>query len=197
MTKISNPTADLRRSLTMAAMIIVFFVSTSSATTSTYTATLDGASQSPPNASPGTGLAQVDLDDVAHTMRVLVNFQDLDGITTAAHIHAATSVPGEGTAGVATPTPSFPGFPTGVTAGAYDVTLDMTQASSYNASFLAAHGGTTAGAEEFLFASIAAGTAYLNIHTNVYGGGEIRGFFTGGTVPITETTWGRLKTLFR
>ena len=35
-----------------------------------YQATLDGPSEFPANASPGTGLATVDYDNVAHTLHV-------------------------------------------------------------------------------------------------------------------------------
>src|SRR5205807_1403985 len=113
----------------------------------TYDAFLSGPSESPPNASPGTGFADVDFDTTANTMRVRVNFTGLAGTTTASHIHSATAVPGTGTAGVATTTPTFAGFPLGVTSGAYDNTLDMTMASSYNPAFITANGGTPASAE--------------------------------------------------
>ena len=141
-----------------------------------YGAHLTGASESPPNASPGTGVARVDVDTVGQTMRVRVTFSDLLGTTTASHIHCCTAVPLTGTASVATTTPTFAGFPLGVTSGSYDLTLDMTQASSYNPSFVTANGGTTAGAEAVLFAGLAAGEAYLNIHSALFPGGEIRGF---------------------
>jgi hypothetical protein len=143
-----------------------------------YTAVLNGPSESPPNASPGTGFAEVDVDTVAQTMHVHATFSGLLGPTTASHIHAATAVPGTGTAGVATQTPSFIGFPLGVTSGTFDNTLDLTQASSYNPAFVTATGGTVAGAEAALLASLAAGTAYYNIHSTVDPGGEIRGFLT-------------------
>src|ERR1700687_5877992 len=88
-----------------------------------YDATLTGPSESPPNASPGTGFAEVTLNLVLHTMRVQVSFSGLTAGDTAAHIHAATASPGTGTAGVATQTPTFVSFPTGVTSGTYDNTF--------------------------------------------------------------------------
>jgi hypothetical protein len=69
-----------------------------------------------------------------------------------------------------------------VTSGTFNTTLDLTQASSYNASFITANGGTTAGAESALAAAIAGGNAYFNIHSTSFGGGEIRGFL----VPVPE-----------
>jgi hypothetical protein len=142
----------------------------------TYLATLSGPDESPPNASPGTGLAIVIFDNVPNTMRVEVSFAGLVAGVTASHIHAATAVAGTGTAGVATTTPTFPAFPLGVTSGTYDNTFDMSLASSYNPAFITANGGTVAGAEAVLLAAAASGEAYLNIHTTAFPGGEIRGF---------------------
>ena len=152
------------------------------ATTFSYNVFLDGLSESPANASPGTGFASVIYDNTAHTLFIDLVFSGLVGTTTASHIHAATAVAGTGTAGVATTTPTFAGFPLGVTSGSYNNTLDLTLASSYNASYITANGGTTASAEAALASAIASGRAYLNIHSSVFGGGEIRGFL----VPVPE-----------
>ena len=163
-----------------------------------YQTTLTGPNESPANASPGTGTGEVTIDNVAHTMRVQAAFSGLTGTTTASHIHAATALPGTGTAGVATTTPTFTGFPLGVTSGIYDHTFDLTLASSYNPSFVTANGGTTAGAEAALLAAIAADKAYLNIHSTTFGGGEIRGFLLPfDPTPTTASTWGRIKQLYR
>lgn len=147
-----------------------------------YTANLDGPSESPPNASPGTGFATVTVDSTLVTMRVEATFTGLTGTTTAAHIHGLTAVPLTGVAGVATQTPSFSGFPLGVTAGAMDTTFDMTLASSYNASFITANGGTTAGAFSAMVLGLDTGRMYFNIHSSTFPGGEIRGFLT----PVPE-----------
>jgi hypothetical protein len=162
-----------------------------------YTVNLDGPSESPPNASPGTGFATIVVDPVAHTLQISVTFSGLIGATTASHIHAATAVAFTGTAGVATTTPYFAGFPIGVTSGTYNNTLDMTLASSYNPAYVTAHGGTTSQSETDLFAAIAAGKAYLNIHSQFATGGEIRGFLVPQTVPTQPSTWGSIKALYR
>jgi hypothetical protein len=83
---------------------------------------------------------------------------------------------------VATTTPSFAGFPNGVTAGTYDNVLDLTLASSYNPTFVSNNGGTTASAELALMNGAAQGKAYWNIHTQAFPGGEIRGFLQ----PVPE-----------
>ena len=147
-----------------------------------YDAVLSGPGESPPNASPGTGLAFVTIDTVAHTLFVSVTFSGLLGTTTASHIHCCTAAPGTGTAGVATELPSFTSFPLGVMSGSYVMSFDDTLSSSWNPSFVTANGGTPVSAESALATGAAAGEAYLNIHTNVVPSGEIRGFLA----PIPE-----------
>lgn len=156
------------------------------ATIMQYSATLNGANEAPVNASPGTGMALITFDDVLNTMMVDVSFTGLQGNTTAAHIHCCTATPMTGTAGVATTTPTFLGFPLGVTSGTYDITLDMLASGSYNPAFITANGGTPASAEAALLNGMASGSAYFNIHSSVFGGGEIRGFLTPVTQQVPE-----------
>jgi hypothetical protein len=142
-----------------------------------YYAFLDGPSEAPPNASPGTGVTVVTIDSVANTLQIVASFQDLIGNTTAAHIHLS-AVAGVGTGGVVTQVPSFEGFPLGVTAGGYARSFDMTSALSYNPAFLnnATNLGSTTTAQATFFQGITEGRAYLNIHSTFAPGGEIRGF---------------------
>jgi hypothetical protein len=156
-----------------------------------YTATLSGSAEDPPNASTGTGTARVTIDDslLAPSMRVQASFQGLVGAATVAHIHCCTTTPFAGIAGVATPTPTFPGFPSGVMAGSYDTTFDMLLASSFNPSFVTAQGSTDA-AWTALLAGLAEGRAYLNIHTSSFGAGEIRGFLVAVPEPGTLALFG-------
>ena len=139
-----------------------------------YDVILNGPNE--PTASLGTGVGFVSYNDLTHLMSVNVTFSGLTGTVTASHIHAATAVAFAGTAGVATPTPTFPGFPSGVTSGSYANTLDLTLLSSFNGSFVTANGGTAATAETALFNAMQAGKAYWNIHSTSFNGGEIRGF---------------------
>jgi len=135
---------------------------------------LNGANESPPTASQGIGVALVTYDPNTVTMRVQVTFSNLtmSGGTTASHIHCCFVSPTLN-AGVATTTPSFTGFPAGVTAGTYDHTFDMTLAGSYNPAFITAQGSISA-ALAALLAGMTNGTAYFNIHSVQYSAGEIR-----------------------
>jgi CHRD domain len=155
-----------------------------------FTAVLNGPNESPANISPGTGTAEVIIDADAHLMRVVVAFQDLQGVVTASHIHVING-PGDSnildTLGpVATTVPSFPGFPTGVMSGAYDQTFDTSLASTYRAGWIIDAGGLTSLAEQALFAGISSGRAYLNIHTDQFPGGEIRGFLQPQSFAVPE-----------
>jgi CHRD domain/PEP-CTERM motif len=141
-----------------------------------FLATLSGPAESPANTSPGTGFVRITIDDDDFTMHVQASFSGLVGTTSASHVHCCTAVPGTSTAGVATMIPTFIDFPLGVTSGSYDHMFDMTQASSWNAAFITSHGGTTGSAFSALLGGLTSGSAYYNIHTSVYGGGEIRGF---------------------
>ena len=157
-------------------LLIVFFGASYVSSGQIYWVSLSGPAEAPPNNSPGTGKALITIDAVANTMRVQTTFSGLVAGVTASHIHAPTAVAGTGTAGVATSLPTFPGFPSGVTAGTYDQTFNMLLASSYNPSYVTNNGGTTASAFAALRAAISAGKAYLNIHSTTFPGGEIRGF---------------------
>jgi hypothetical protein len=87
-------------------------------------------------------------------------------------------------AGVATTTPTFPGFPLGVTAGSYFNVFDLTNPASFNPAFVTAQGGLAA-AEAAFIAGMQAGLTYFNIHTNIFPGGEIRGQLQAVPEPAT------------
>src|SRR5882762_4701478 len=112
-----------------------------------YTVALSGPNESPANASLGFGSGLISYNNTAHTLSLGFSFSGLGSGTTASHIHAATSIPFTSTAGVATTTPYFAGFPIGVTSGSYTNTLDLTSASSWNSAYITANGGTTTSAE--------------------------------------------------
>jgi MYXO-CTERM domain-containing protein len=126
----------------------------------------------------GSGSVLVDYDDVEHTLRIFASWSGLSGTTTVAHIHCCTLLPQAGTVGVAVTPGTLPGFPTGVSAGSYlSPVIDLDLASSFTAGFLSTFGGGTVGGSiAALLAGMESGTAYFNIHSTAFPGGEIRGF---------------------
>ncbi|MEP7015067.1 MAG: CHRD domain-containing protein [Verrucomicrobiota bacterium] len=179
--------------LSLAAAVVL---ATATAQAQIYTANLSGPAESPPNASPGTGFAQVTLSLATHQLTVHVDFTGLSSTTTASHIHAPTAVPGAGTAGVATQTPTFSGFPLGVTSGTYDHVFDTLDAATWNSAYVTANGGTPAGAEAAFAQALAEGRAYWNIHTNLFPGGEIRGFLVPEPGTFVLVAVGGIALLF-
>jgi hypothetical protein len=166
-----------------AGISILLLASVCSAAPVTLTGFLTGPNEFPVNSSPGTGFTTVTYDPVTHILTVDVTFSGLTGTTTASHIHCCVSrFAAMPVAGVATQTPTFAGFPLGVTAGTYSNSFNLTQASSYNPAFITANGGSVAVAEAVLGGGILAGNSYLNIHSSTFGGGEIRAFLD----PVPE-----------
>ena len=152
--------------------VMLFFACASHAATQTYKGVLSGAAEVPATASAGSGSVVITYTAATHVMVVTGNFSGLSGTSTSAHIHCC--IDPASNVMVATQTPSFSGFPLGVTAGSYSNNFDLTLTSSFNSAFITAHGGTAAGAEIALLAGFATGTAYLDIHSTVFPGGEIR-----------------------
>jgi len=147
-----------------------------------FFAVLSGAAEATPNDSPATGTALVTVDLDLDTLTIDVSFAGLVAPNTAAHIHCCTALPLTSTAGVATVTPTFTGFPPG-TSGTYLHTFDLLAAvGTYNPVFITNNGGTPDSAEMALVMGMLAQKSYLNIHSEMFGGGEIRGFL----VPVPE-----------
>jgi hypothetical protein len=72
-----------------------------------------------------------------------------------------------------------------VTSGTYSSPVfDLTQSLIYNPAFVTAQGGLPQ-AENALIAGILNGETYLNIHTTMFGGGEIRGFLVAVPEPTS------------
>ena len=174
----------------LVAFSLVAIASTTPALSAKYTATLLGANEVPPRATPGTGNVTVLI--VGDEIAAFGSFANLLPLTSggmpsgtvAAHIHCC--VPPTTNAGVATQLPSFPGFPLGVTSASFNVgPFDLNSASTYNSAFITGSGGTVAGARTRLITGLNAGQAYFNIHTNAFPGGEIRGQLSLVPEPAT------------
>jgi len=150
---------------------------------------LSGLNENPQHLeSAATGTTTVFWDPTTSLMTVIVGFNGLTTPNTAAHIHCCVTAPAN--AGVATTTPTFTGFPGGVTSGSYTRTFNMLDAASYNPAFVSTQGGVANAAAAFL-AGLQAGRAYMNIHSQMFGSGEIRGFLHPAPC-VTGTQFGPL-----
>jgi hypothetical protein len=103
-----------------------------------FVSKLVGSNEVPPTGSAGTGAGVVVINPVANTMSVGANFSGLGSGTTASHIHCCLAFPFQPNVNVmvATTTPTFPGFPLGVTAGSYARTFNLLDPATYNPDFI-------------------------------------------------------------
>lgn len=161
---------SIRQALATATLLAVTTVANAGvlAWTTTFAPELPGAS--------GSGSAFITFDDTTHELHYVGSFNGLSTPATQAHFHCCTASPLTGTAGIAVDSPSLLGFPVGVTSGSFDATLDLDDPNSFNAGFLSTSGGTTAAAMARVLTGFNNQTAYMNIHTDKFPGGEIRGF---------------------
>jgi hypothetical protein len=113
-----------------------------------FTAKLDGASETPPNASKGTGSAAITLDTETKKLDWKISYSGLSGPVTMAHFHGPAPV------GKAAPV-------------AVPLTGSLASPMSGSASLTDTQVGDLRG-----------GLWYVNIHTAKIPGGEIRGQVT-------------------
>jgi CHRD domain len=111
-------------------------------------ATLDGKSEVPPNASAGSGTADVDYDAASKKLSWKLTYSGLSGPPTAAHFHGPADAGKNGGVAVAIP----------------------------NATSSPAEGSATL--TDAQAADLLAGKYYINVHTAANPGGEIRGQVT-------------------
>lgn len=125
----------------------------------------------------GSGTVTLVFESTTNELSFDVDWSGLSGLTTVAHIHCCVPTAGVGTVGVAVTPGTLPGFPAGIGSGSYSTTLDLDDPGMFTAGFINNFGGgTVQGAIASLLQGMTDGTAYFNIHTNVFPGGEIRGF---------------------
>jgi hypothetical protein len=126
---------------------------------------LTGTQEVPPNGSLASGLAQVMLDSDTREVNITGTYRNLAVVFTAAHLHGFAD-PGF-TANVLIPLNH-----TGTTSGTFDGTGILADAAAV---------------QEML-----AGRTYINVHSPVYGGGEIRGQVTDPVAVPEPGTWALL-----
>lgn len=129
----------------IAAGLLILAAGAAGAETLHFTAKLDGAQETPPNASAGAGHADLTVDTDSHTLRWAVDYAGLSGPATMAHLHGPAPV-GKA-AGVMV---NFPGPLASPLSGQASVT-------------------------DAQIAQIKAGETYVNVHTAEHPAGEIRG----------------------
>ncbi|TFW33647.1 CHRD domain-containing protein [Massilia horti] len=145
-----------------------------------------GALESPPNSSAAYGLTA--LDFAGDILQVDSNFKYLESPSLASHIHCCTSTPFTGDAGIAVP---FTHTPVGVQSGSFTQAIDLTKDASFTPAFLDSNGGTAESAQAALMAGINAHEAYVNVHSDKFPEGEIRGFIVAAPVP-EPASWAML-----
>jgi hypothetical protein len=130
-------------------------------------ATLDGAQETPPVATPATGTLTGTYDDVTNVITWSGTFTGLLGTSSDAHFHGPAAI-GVGPAGVLVPITAAGGdtFPIGVTSGSYSGTATL---SDLNETRLL---------DELI---------YINIHSTFAPGGEIRGQLIATVIPEPKT----------
>jgi CHRD domain/PEP-CTERM motif len=143
-------------------------LSTTAANAATYSATLSGAAENPPNASTATGSGTLRV--IGTSIFVDIDYSGLGSGLADGHIHCCSAPTGN--AGVAI---GFTSLPLGSTSGNITRLIDLTKASSFRPAFITASGGTVDLARARLFNNLELGRAYFNLHTTGFPGGEIRG----------------------
>ncbi|MEO5987880.1 MAG: CHRD domain-containing protein [Candidatus Eisenbacteria bacterium] len=138
-----------------------------------FSAVLTGSAEVPPVSTAASGAATCVLNTAGTQLQVSVAFQNLTTAYTASHIH------GYSTAGVN----SSVRF--GFTCTLTNANRDGTFNGTWNLSATDATNLTN-------------GLCYVNIHSTTFGGGELRGqLMQDQSVAARNTTWGRMKALYR
>lgn len=132
-----------------------------SAATINLFATLEGSQEVPSNDSPGTGTAVITFDDITNLLSWEITYSGLVGTPTFSHFHGPA--------------------PAGVNAG---VQVNIVDNSGGNITSPMIGSATISDVQE---ADLLSGLWYINIHSILYPGGEIRGQVE--VVPIPAAIW--------
>ena len=158
--------------LALASALALGTATLAQATTFGYTATLKGINEVPANASPAAGSAFIIYDDVASTISITGSFSGLVAPLTAGHLHGP-ALPGVNASVIH----GFPGLPLGSTSGSWSdvwVGVNATQVGY-----------------------LTTGKLYVNLHSQAFPGGEIRGQVVPDATPTRAASWGKIKALYR
>jgi hypothetical protein len=165
----------LVRILSCLCLLSIVSVSAASAA-SNWVASLNGANEAPtPVATPATGQFEGTLNDANNNMTFTLTYTGLVGTMTQSHIH-------RGAVGVAGPIVYWlanGNVPSPISGCTDPTPLDGT------CGFVPAD-----------VTDLQAGNLYANLHSTFAPGGEIRGQITSA-VPAQQSTWGKIKGLFR
>jgi len=157
------------------------------ATTTTYTTVLSPANENPTIvSSSASGSATITVDTTAMTLDMSITFAGLSGTATLAGLHCCTAVNTD--PGVAVNATNFPT----TASGSYNQSFDLSQASSWDSSFLAAHGGTAASAFAYLTGTNGLGAkssprAGIEVSSTRFPNGEMYGALAAAPVPEPAT----------
>jgi hypothetical protein len=147
-----------------ATVTVVFLALPTWSNASTYSlfATLDGSQEVPANASLGTGTGSMTYDDVTKLLSWDISFSGLSAGATASHFHG----------------PAAPGVSAGV-----QIPISLGNSSGMTSGNLIGT-ATLASTQE---ADLLSNLWYINIHTSLFPGGEIRGQVQ--VVPLPAAVW--------
>jgi hypothetical protein len=134
------------RNAILAAILAAGFLSSASAATYQYHATLNGKNEVPPTGSTGTGTLVATLDSSTKTLEYTLTFTGLSGPATAAHFHGPAVRRANGPVAVPIGGPN----PVSPVTGTATLTDDQIK-------------------------DLRGGKWYVNVHTAANKGGEIRG----------------------
>lgn len=143
------------------AAIVALATAPVSAQTFTFTATLNGANETPALNTGAFGNATVTVDLTARTVSWVVDVFNLPSGVTAGHIHVGgPGTPGPTVVNFVVPTPASNDFRISGTAKDTEFTLRPEQGIR---------------SADDMFQAILGGNSYVNVHSTVNGGGEVRG----------------------
>ncbi len=152
--------AMLRRLILFSAIVAgLLYATQASAAIVLFDIQLDGLQETPPVATPGFGTGSLTLDDVTGGYTINGTFNDLIGTSTDAHIHGPAAI-GVGPAGVIVGLTVDVGVSSGAFSGAGTFTAPQ-------------------------MTDLLAGLYYVNIHSSIEPGGEIRGQITQVPEPAS------------